>query len=119
MKASEFRKLIREEVYKAMTEASSGATANIAIHPTFARAVKNYIKGHQQDAEDGETYYVITPGKEIELLSVLFSQWVKTSLESAGEYQIIDDLDNDLDLSNPRGMAAVLTKKGLLTKKVR
>jgi len=40
-------------------------------------------------------------------------------MNSIDDYELMDNFDSDLELSDNSGMAAKLAKKGLLTKKVK
>ena len=61
----------------------------------------------------------MTPGKENDLLGVVFSNWISNTMNSIDTYELMDNFDSDLELSDNSGMAAKLAKKGLLTKKVK
>ena len=125
MKATEFRKLIREEVRKALKENSApvitevAATIPISIPGSFIKTLKEFLSGHSQDAEPGETYYVMTPGKEKDLIGVVFSNWISSTMNAIDDNELMDNFDSDLELSDKTGMAAKLAKKGLLTKKTK
>ena len=125
MKATEFRKLIREEVRKALKENSApvitevAETIPISIPGSFIKTLKEFLSGHSQDAEPGETYYVMTPGKEKDLIGVVFSNWISSTMNSIDDDELMDNFDSDLELSDKTGMAAKLAKKGLLTKKTK
>ena len=85
----------------------------------FVKTFKNFMKEHARDAEKGDTYYMITPGKEAALYSKLFSEWVKINFNAIDEYELMDNFDSDLALEDEGGFAAILAKNGLLTKKVK
>jgi len=125
MKISEFRKLIREEVKGTLKENSApviteaAATIPVSIPGSFIKTLKEFLSGHSQDAEPGETYYVMTPGKENALIGVVFSNWISSTMNSIDENELMDNFDSDLELSDKTGMAAKLAKKGLLTKKIK
>ena len=125
MKVSEFRKLIREEVKKALNEDSApviteaAATIPVSIPGSFIKTLKEFLSGHSQDAEPGETYYVMTPGKENALIGVVFSNWISSTMNAIDDDELMDNFDSDLELSDKTGMAAKLAKKGLLTKKTK
>ena len=125
MKATEFRKLIREEVRRTLKENSTpvitevAATIPISIPGSFIKTLKEFLSGHSQDAEPGETYYVMTPGKEKDLIGVVFSNWISSTMNAIDDNELMDNFDSDLELSDKTGMAAKLAKKGLLTKKVK
>ena len=125
MKASEFKKIIREEVKRALKENSApvitevAATIPISIPGSFIKTLKEFLSGHSQDAEPGETYYVMTPGKEKDLIGVVFSNWISSTMNAIDDNELMDNFDSDLELSDKSGMAAKLAKKGLLTKKIK
>ena len=125
MKISEFRKLIREEVKGTLKENSApviteaAATIPVSIPGSFIKTLKEFLSGHSQDAEPGETYYVMTPGKENALIGVVFSNWISSTMNSIDENELMDNFDSDLELYTKNGTAAKLAKKGLLTKKVK
>lgn len=125
MKITEFRKVIREEVKKALKENSApviteaAATIPVSIPGAFISALKKFLSEYKQDAEQGDTYYVMTPGKENALIGVVFSNWISNTMNAMDSYELMDNLDSDLELSDDSGMAAKLAKKGLLTKKIK
>ena len=57
MKATEFRKLIREEVRRTLKENSTpvitevAATIPISIPGSFIKTLKEFLSGHKRDAE--------------------------------------------------------------------
>ena len=61
----------------------------------------------------------MTPGKENALIGVVFSNWISSTMNAIDSYELMDNFDSDLELSDDSGMAAKLAKKGLLTKKVK
>ena len=61
----------------------------------------------------------MTPGKEKDLIGVVFSNWISNTMNSIDTYELMDNFDSDLELSDNSGMAAKLAKKGLLTKKIK
>ena len=131
MKATEFRKLIREEVRRTLKENSTpvisaplhellpAATIPISIPGSFIKTLKEFLWGHKRDAEPGETYYVMTPGKEKDLIGVVFSNWISSTMNAIDINELMDNFDSDLELSDKTGMAAKLAKNGLLTKKTK
>lgn len=136
MKAQELRNLIREEVRKVLAEAvalpekkvkkestelkeATGMSVTVTIPNMFIKTFKKFMKGYVQDAEKGDTYYMITPGKEAALYSKLFSSWVKINFDAIDEYELMDNFDSDLQFSDEDGLAAKLAKNGLLTKQVK
>lgn len=125
MKKLDLQKVIREEVKKALKENSApviteaAATIPVSIPGAFIQTFKEFLAEYKQDAEPGETYYVMTPGKENALIGVVFSNWIDSTMNAIDEYELIDNFDSDLELSDDSGMAAKLAKKGLLTKKVK
>ena len=125
MNKLDLQKIIREEVKKALKENSApviteaAATIPVSIPGAFIKTLKEFLSGRSQDAEPGETYYVMTPGKENALIGVVFSNWVDSTMNSIDEDELMDNFDSDLELSDDSGMAAKLAKKGLLTKKIK
>jgi len=125
MKKIDLQKVIREEIKKALKENSApviteaAVTVPVSIPAAFTKGLKSFLNGHMKDAEPGETYYEITPGKENALIGLVFSNWIASTMNSIDSYELMDNLDSDLELSDNSGMAAKLAKKGLLTKKVK
>jgi len=126
MKKLDLQKIIREEVKKALKENSApviteaAATIPVSVPGSFIKTFKDFLSGHKQDSEEGETYYVMTPGKENALIGVVFSNWIRNTMASIDDDELMDNFDNDLELlDNDNGVAAQLAKKGLLTKKVK
>ena len=125
MNKLDLQKIIREEVKKTLKENSApvitevATTIPVSIPGSFIKTLKEFLSGHSQDAEPGETYYVMTPGKENDLLGVVFSNWISNTMNSIDTYELMDNFNSDLELSDNSGMAAKLAKKGLLTKKVK
>ena len=125
MNKLDLQKIIREEVKKALKENSApviteaAATIPVSIPGAFIKTLKEFLSGRSQDVEPGETYYVMTPGKENALIGVVFSNWVDSTMNSIDEDELMDNFDSDLELSDDSGMAAKLAKKGLLTKKIK
>ena len=125
MKTTEFKKIIREEVKRALKENSApvitevATTIPVSIPGPFIKTLKEFLSRHSQDTEPGETYYVMAPGKENDLLGVVFSNWISNTMNAIDTYELMDNFDSDLELSDKSGMAAKLAKKGLLTKKIK
>lgn len=125
MNKLDLQKVIREEVKKALKENSApviteaAATIPVSIPGAFIQTFKEFLAERSLDAEPGETYYVMTPGKENALIGVVFSNWIDNTMNSIDENELMDNFDSDLELSDNSGMAAKLAKKGLLTKKVK
>ena len=125
MNKLDLQKVIREEVKKALKENSApviteaAATIPVSIPGAFIQTFKEFLAERSLDAEPGETYYVMTPGKENALIGVVFSNWIDNTMNSIDENELMDNFDSDLELSDDSGMAAKLAKKGLLTKKVK
>ena len=125
MNKLDLQKVIREEVKKALKENSApviteaAATIPVSIPGAFIQTFKEFLSERSQDAEPGETYYVMTPGKENALIGVVFSNWIDNTMNAIDEYELMDNFDSDLELSDNSGMAAKLAKKGLLTKKIK
>jgi len=126
MNKLDLQKIIREEVKKALKENSApviteaAATISVSIPGSFIKTLKEFLSEHPiEDSEEGETYYVMTPGKENALIGVVFSNWISNTMNSIDDYELMDNFDSDLELSDNSGMAAKLAKKGLLTKKVK
>ena len=61
----------------------------------------------------------MTPGKEKDLIGVVFSNWISSTMNAIDDNELMDNFDSDLELSDKTGMAAKLAKKGLLTKKTK
>ena len=125
MNKLDLQKVIREEVKKALKENSApviteaAATIPVSIPGAFIQTFKEFLAERSLDAEPGETYYVMTPGKENALIGVVFSNWIDNTMNSIDENELMDNFDSDLELSDKSGMAAKLAKKGLLTKKIK
>ena len=125
MNKLDLQKVIREEVKKALKENSApviteaAATIPVSIPGAFIQTFKEFLAERSLDAEPGETYYVMTPGKENALIGVVFSNWIDNTMNSIDENELMDNFDSDLELSDDSGMAAKLAKKGLLTKKIK
>ena len=125
MKKLDLQKIIREEVKKTLKENSApvikevATTIPVSIPGSFIMTLKDFLAGRSLDAEPGETYYVMTPGKENALIGVVFSNWSDNTMNSIDENELMDNFDSDLEFSDDSGMAAKLAKKGLLTKKVK
>ena len=125
MNKLDLQKVIREEVKKALKENSApviteaAATIPVSIPGAFIQTFKEFLAERSLDAEPGETYYVMTPGKENALIGVVFSNWIDNTMNSIDENELMDNFDSDLELSDNSGMAAKLAKKGLLTKKIK
>ena len=70
MNKLDLQKVIREEVKKALKENSApviteaAATMSVSIPGAFISALKKFLSEAKQDADQGDTYYVMTPGKE-------------------------------------------------------
>ena len=106
MNKSEFRKLIREEVRKTLKENSTpvisaplhellpAATIPISIPGSFIKTLKEFLWGHKRDAEPGETYYVMTPGKEKDLIGVVFSNWISSTMNSIDINELMDNFES-------------------------
>ena len=126
MNKLDLQKVIRQEVKKALKENSApviteaAATIPVSIPGAFIQTFKDFLSEHPiEDSEQGETYYVITPGKENAVIGVVFSNWIDNTMNSIDEDELFDNFDSDLELYTKNGMAAKLAKKGLLTKKVK
>jgi len=126
MNKLDLQKVIRQEVKKALKENSApviteaAATIPVSIPGAFIQTFKEFLSEHPiEDSEQGETYYVMTPGKENAVIGVVFSNWIDNTMNSIVEGELFDNFDSDLELSDDSGMAAKLAKKGLLTKKVK
>ena len=125
MNKLDLQKVIREEVKKALKENSApviteaAATIPVSIPGAFIQTFKEFLSERLYTVEPGETYYVMTPGKENALIGVVFSNWIDNTMNSIDENELMDNFDSDLELSDNSGMAAKLAKKGLLTKKVK
>ena len=101
-----------------LTEAA-GMNVTVTVPNMFAKTFKKFLAGFKQDSEKGDTYYEIAPGKEAALYSKLFSEWVKNNFNAIDEYELMDNFDSDLEISDEGGYAAVLAKNGLLAKKIK
>ena len=125
MNKLDLQKVIKAEVKKALKENSApviteaATTMTVSIPGAFISALKKFLSEYKQDAEQGDTYYVMTPGKENALIGVVFSNWIASTMNAIDSYELMDNFDSDLELSDDSGMAAKLAKKGLLTKKVK
>ena len=125
MKKLDLQKVIKAEVKKALKENSApviteaAATMSVSIPGAFISTLKKFLSEYKQDVEPGDTYYVMTPGKENALIGVVFSNWINGTFNGIDSYELMDNFDSDLELSDDNGMAAKLAKKGLLTKKVK
>ena len=125
MNKLDLQKIIREEVKKALKENSApviteaAATIPVSIPGAFIQTFKEFLAERSLDAEPGETYYVMTPGKENALIGVVFSNWISSTMNSIDDDELMDNFDSDLELYTKNGMAAKLAKKGLLTKKIK
>ena len=125
MKKLDLQKVIKAEVKKALKENSApviteaAATMSVSIPGAFISTLKKFLSEYKQDVEPGDTYYVMTPGKENALIGVVFSNWISSTMNAIDSYELMDNFDSDLELSDDSGMAAKLAKKGLLTKKVK
>jgi hypothetical protein len=125
MNKLDLQKVIRQEVKKALKENSApviteaAATIPVSIPGAFIQTFKEFLAESKELAETGDTYYVMTPGKENALMGVVFSNWIDYTMNSIMEGELLDNFDSDLELSDDSGMAAKLAKKGLLTKKVK
>jgi hypothetical protein len=125
MNKLDLQKIIRQEVKKTLKENSApviteaAATIPVSVPGSFIKTFKDFLSGYQQDSEEGDTYYVMTPGKENALIGVVFSNWISSTMNSIDDDELMDNFDSDLELSDDSGMAAKLAKKGLLTKKVK
>jgi hypothetical protein len=126
MNKLDLQKVIRQEVKKALKENSApviteaAATIPVSIPGAFIQTFKDFLSEHPiEDSEQGETYYVITPGKENAVIGVVFSNWIDNTMNSIDEDELFDNFDSDLELYTKNGMAAKLAKKGLLTKKIK
>jgi len=121
----DLQKIIKEEVKKALKENSAtviteaAATIPVSIPGAFIQTLKEFLAESKELTDPGETYYVMTPGKENALIGVVFSNWIDNTMNSIDEGELLDNFDSDLELSDDSGMAAKLAKKGLLTKKVK
>lgn len=126
MKISEFRKLIRQEVKKTITENSAtviteAATPMPVIVPgEFITHFKELLATQKIEADKGEVYYIIPPGKEKELIGFMFSDWLWYFFAKESS-NLLDDLDTDLGLYSDNHNDSVYksVKKGLLTKKIK
>ena len=125
MNKLDLQKVIKAEVKKALKENSApviteaAATMSVSIPGAFISTLKKFLSEYKQDVEPGDTYYVMTPGKENALIGVVFSNWINGTFNGIDSYELMDNFDSDLELSDDNGMAAKLAKKGLLTKKVK
>ena len=126
MNKLDLQKIIREEVKKALKENSApviteaAATIPVSVPGAFIQTFKEFLSEHPiEDSEQGETYYVMTPGKENAVIGVVFSNWIDNTMNSIDENELFDNFDSDLELYTKNGMAAKLAKKGLLTKKIK
>ena len=126
MNKLDLQKVIRQEVKKALKENSApviteaAATIPVSIPGAFIQTFKEFLSEHPiEDSEQGETYYVMTPGKENAVIGVVFSNWIDNTMNSIDENELFDNFDSDLELYTKNGMAAKLAKKGLLTKKIK
>ena len=125
MNKLDLQKVIREEVKKALKENSApviteaAATIPVSIPGAFIQTFKEFLTESKELTDSGETYYVMTPGKENALIGVIFSNWIDSTMNAIDEGELFDNFDSDLELSDDSGMAAKLAKKGLLTKKVK
>ena len=125
MNKLDLQKVIRQEVKNALKENSApviteaAATIPVSIPGAFIQTFKEFLAESKELAETGDTYYVMTPGKENALMGVVFSNWIDYTMNSIMEGELLDNFDSDLELSDDSGMAAKLAKKGLLTKKVK
>ena len=125
MNKLDLQKIIREEVKKALKENSApviteaAATIPVSIPGAFIQTFKEFLTESKELTDSGETYYVMTPGKENALIGVIFSNWIDSTMNAIDEGELFDNFDSDLELSDDSGMAAKLAKKGLLTKKIK
>jgi hypothetical protein len=125
MNKLDLKKIIREEVKKTLKENSApviteaAATIPVSIPGAFIQTFKEFLAESKELTDTGETYYVMTPGKENALIGVVFSNWIDNTMNSIDEDELFDNFDSDLELYTKNGMAAKLAKKGLLTKKVK
>ena len=125
MNKLDLQKVIREEVKKALKEDSApviteaAATIPVSIPGAFIQTFKEFLSESKELTDSGETYYVMTPGKENALIGVIFSNWIDSTMNAIDEGELFDNFDSDLELSDDSGMAAKLAKKGLLTKKIK
>jgi hypothetical protein len=126
MNKLDLQKVIKAEVKKALKENSApviteaAATIPVSVPGAFIQTFKEFLSEHPiEDSEQGETYYVMTPGKENAVIGVVFSNWIDNTMNSIDENELFDNFDSDLELYTKNGMAAKLAKKGLLTKKVK
>ena len=125
MNKLDLQKVIREEVKKALKENSApviteaAATIPVSIPGAFIQTFKEFLTESKELTDSGETYYVMTPGKENALIGVIFSNWIDSTMNAIDEGELFDNFDSDLELSDDSGMAAKLAKKGLLTKKIK
>ena len=125
MNKLDLQKVIREEVKKALKENSApviteaAATIPVSIPGAFIQTFKEFLSESKELTDSGETYYVMTPGKENALIGVIFSNWIDSTMNAIDEGELFDNFDSDLELSDDSGMAAKLAKKGLLTKKIK
>jgi hypothetical protein len=126
MNKLDLQKVIKAEVKKALKENSApviteaAATIPVSVPGAFIQTFKEFLSEHPiEDSEQGETYYVMTPGKENAVIGVVFSNWIDNTMNSIDEDELFDNFDSDLEIMDDSGMAAKLAKKGLLTKKVK
>jgi hypothetical protein len=125
MNKLDLQKIIRQEVKKTLKENSApviteaAATIPVSIPGAFIQTFKEFLAESKELTDTGETYYVMTPGKENALIGIVFSNWIDNTMNSIVEGELFDNFDSDLELSDDSGMAAKLAKKGLLTKKVK
>ena len=126
MNKLDLQKVIKAEVKKALKENSApviteaAATIPVSVPGAFIQTFKEFLSEHPiEDSEQGETYYVMTPGKENAVIGVVFSNWIDNTMNSIDENELFDNFDSDLELYTKNGMAAKLAKKGLLTKKIK
>jgi hypothetical protein len=121
----DLQKVIRQEVKKALKENSApviteaAVTIPVSIPGEFISAFKKFLAEAKQDADQGDTYYIMTPGKENALIGLIFSNWISNTMNAIDSYELMDNFDSDLEIMDDSGMAAKLAKKGLLTKKVK
>ena len=108
---------MKENSAPVITEAA--ATIPVSVPGAFIQTFKEFLAESKELTDTGETYYVMTPGKENALIGVIFSNWIDNTMNSIDEGELLDNFDSDLELSDDSGMAAKLAKKGLLTKKVK
>jgi hypothetical protein len=125
MNKLDLQKIIREEVKKALKENSApviteaAATIPVSIPGVFIKTLKEFLSTRAKDTDSGETYYVMTPGKEKELIGVMFSTWISNTMNAIDDMELMDNFDSDFGLFDETGFGAKLAKKGLLTKKIK